>query len=195
VIGLILVGSVCAYAIARTTSAFGTLMYVAFVVGIILPPQLAIVPLFVAMKHLGLVGNYAGMIILYVGLLTPLSVFLYAGFVRALPRDFEEAAQVDGAGTLRIYWRVILPLLRPVTWTVAILTGLFVWNEFFNSLIFLSGSDKATLPVAVYSLVETNVGQWNLAFAAIILALTPALICYLLAQRQIVNGLAGGVKG
>jgi raffinose/stachyose/melibiose transport system permease protein len=170
-------------------------LYVAFVVGIILPSQLAVVPLFVVMRNLGLVGTYPGMIILYVGLLTPFAVFLYSGFVRTLPRDFEEAAQVDGASTLRIYWRVILPLLRPVTWTVAIITGLFVWNDFFNSLIFLSGSDKMTLPVAVYSLVEAQAGQWNVAFAAIVLALAPAALFYLLAQRQIVDGMAGGVKG
>jgi raffinose/stachyose/melibiose transport system permease protein len=78
---------------------------------------------------------------------------------------------------------------------VAILTGLFVWTDFFTSLIFLSGSDKQTVPVAVYSLVEAQAGQWNLAFAAIVLALLPAVLFYLLAQRQIVNGLAGGVKG
>jgi len=192
---LVLIGSVCAYAIARTTSRLGSMLYIAFVLGIVLPPQLAVVPLFIVMRNLGLVGTYPGMIILYVGLLTPLSVFLYAGFVRTLPKDFEEAAQVDGASTMRIYLRVILPLMRPVTWTVAILTGLFVWNDFFTSLIFLSGSDKVTIPVAVYSLVEAQAGQWNLAFAAIVLALTPAVLFYLVAQRQIVNGLAGGVKG
>jgi raffinose/stachyose/melibiose transport system permease protein len=192
---LIVIGSFCAYAIARTTSRLGTVLYIAFVMGIVLPPQLAVVPLFVVMRNLGLVGTYPGMIILYVGLLTPLAVFLYAGFVRTLPRDFEEAAQVDGAGTIRTYVRVILPLMRPVTWTVAILTGLFVWNDFFTSLIFLSGSDKETVPVAVYSLVEAQAGRWNLAFAAIVLALLPAVLFYLIAQRQIVNGLAGGVKG
>ena len=102
-----------------------------FVIGIILPFQLAIIPLYVAMRHLGLVGNYLGMIVLNVGLLMPLTVFLYTGFIRALPRDYEEAARVDGAGILRIYARVVFPLLRPITGTVAVLIGIFIWNDFF----------------------------------------------------------------
>ena len=106
--------------------------------GIILPFQLALIPLFVAMLHLGLVGNYLGMIVLNTGLLMPLTVFLYTGFIRALPRDYEEAARVDGAGILRTYAaRVVLPLLRPITATVAVLVGLIVWNEYFVTLIFL----------------------------------------------------------
>ena len=108
--------------------------------GIILPFQLAIIPLYVGMRHLGLVGSYLGMIVLNVGLLMPLTVFLYTGFIRALPRDYEEAARVDGAGILLTFRRVVFPLLWPVTATVAVLVGIIVWNEFFIALIFLSGS-------------------------------------------------------
>src|SRR5262249_26037676 len=144
-------GSLGAYAIARHKSHLSNVVYILFVLGIILPFQLAIVPLLVAMKHVGLVGNYTGMIVLNVGLLMPLTVFLYTGFIRALPRDYEEAARVDGAGILQAYVRVVFPLLRPVTGTVAVLTGIVVWNELFVALVFLGGTRFETLPVAISS--------------------------------------------
>ena len=120
VAGLIVFGSLGAYAIARRRGKLSDGLYVAFVVGIILPFQLAIIPLFVAMERLGLTGTYIGMITLNIGLLMPLSVFLYTGFIRALPRDYEEAAWVDGAGIFRTYARIVFPLLLPITATVAV---------------------------------------------------------------------------
>ena len=101
VVALIVLGSLCAYTIARRKGHLSDLVYILFVLGYILPFQLAIIPLYVAMRHLGLIGNYAGMIVLNIGLLMPLTVFLYTGFIRTLPRDYEEAARVDGAGILQ----------------------------------------------------------------------------------------------
>jgi raffinose/stachyose/melibiose transport system permease protein len=192
---LILIGSLCAYAIARRPSKLSNLLYFLFVLGIVLPFQLGIVPLYVIFRKIGLVGTYGGMIILWVGIAMPITVFLYTGFIRALPRDYEEAAQVDGAGTFRTYLRVVFPLLRPVTGTVAILTGLFVWNDFFVSLIFLSGTKRQTLPVAIYSFVGEYFTQYNLVFAAVAIALTPVLAFFLFAQRQLIRGFASGVRG
>ena len=123
---MIVLGSVAAYTIARHRGKLSNALYIAFVVGIILPFQLAIIPLYVAMRHLGLtsnsvgvISNYFGFITLNIGLLMPLTVFLYTGFIRALPRDYEEAAWVDGAGVIRTYRRVVFPLLLPITATVA----------------------------------------------------------------------------
>lgn len=192
---LILIGSLAAWVLARRQSKLSTLLYILFVLGIILPFQLAILPLYAAMREIGLVGNYLGMIILYTGLLMPLTVFLYTGFMMAIPRDYEEAAQVDGASTMRTFLRVIFPLLRPVTGTVAVLTGVFIWNDFFISLIFLSGSRYETLPVALYSFVGESITQWNLIFAAVVISLGPVLIFYLFAQRQLIRGFAGGIRG
>ena len=195
VVALIVLGSLCAYTIARRKGHLSDLAYILFVLGYILPFQLAIIPLFIAMRHLGLIGNYAGMIVLNTGLLMPLTVFLYTGFIRALPRDYEEAARVDGAGILRTYARVIFPLLRPITGTAAVLIGISVWNEFFTALIFLAGSHYQTLPVAVYSFANGEVAQWNLIFAGVAIAIAPILIFYLFAQRQLIRGFSGGVKG
>ncbi len=195
VICLILIGSVAAYAIARRQSRLGTVMYIVFLLGIIVPWELGLVPLYVAMRHLHLVGNYLGMILFYTGLFMPLTVFLYAGFVRTLPRDYEEAAQVDGATQRRTFLRVVLPLLLPVTGTVAVLDGLFIWNQFFTQLIFLSGTDKTTAPVAIYALAGANVAKWNVIFAGIAIAIAPILAFFLFAQRTMIRGFSGGVRG
>ena len=195
VAGLIALGSLCAYTIARRTGRLSTVVYLTFVLGIILPFQLAIVPLYVAMRHLGLVGNYLGMIVLNVGLLMPLTVFLYTGFIRSLPRDYEEAARVDGAGLLRPYARVVFPLLRPITGTVAVLLGVIVWNEFFVALIFLSGSRYQTLPVALYSYAGEYVTRWNLIYAGVAISIGPVILFYRFAQHQLIRGFSAGVKG
>jgi raffinose/stachyose/melibiose transport system permease protein len=194
VAGLILIGSFAAYAIARNRGRLSNALYVFFVLGILLPFQLGIIPLFVAFKDLGLVGHYSGMILLNIGLLMPLAVFLYTGFIRALPRDYEEAAWVDGAGLLLTYFRVVLPLLLPITATVAVLTGLIVWNEYFIALIFLLGSHAQTLPVALSSYVG-DVARWNLIFAGIAFAIAPVLLFFLFAQRHLIRGFTAGVKG
>jgi raffinose/stachyose/melibiose transport system permease protein len=125
----------------------------------------------------------------------PLTVFLYTGFIRALPRDYEEAARVDGAGILRTYTGVVFPLLRPITGTVAVLIGIGVWNEFFTALVFLGGSHYQTLPVAVYSAASGEVAHWNLIFAGVAIAIAPILVFYLFAQHQLIRGFSGGVKG
>jgi raffinose/stachyose/melibiose transport system permease protein len=195
VLGLILVSSLCAYTIARRTSRMSTALYLLCLIGIVIPFQLGLVPLYVAMHRLSLMPSYFGMILLNIGLWLPLAIFLYTGFIRAIPRDYEEAAQVDGAGLFRMYRRIVFPLLRPVTGTVAILTGVFTWNEFFVPLIFLSGSKYQTVPVALYLFVGENTSQWNIIFAGVVIALLPALLFYLFAQRQLIRGFTSGIRG
>ena len=195
VAGLIVLGSLCAYTIARRRSHLSNVVYILFVLAIILPFQLAIIPLFVGMRHLGLVGNYLGIIVLNIGLLMPLTVFLYTGFIRALPRDYEEAARVDGARLLRSYARIVFPLLRPITGTVAVLLAVIVWNEFFVALVFLAGSNYKTLPVALYLFAGENVARWNLVFAGVAIAIAPLIGFFVFAQRELIRGFTTGVKG
>jgi raffinose/stachyose/melibiose transport system permease protein len=194
VLALIAIGSVCAYTIARRGGRMGTALYLLFVLAIILPFQLGLVPTYAVLRDLHLVGAYLGIILLYTGIWMPFSVFLYTGFVRALPKEYEEAARVDGASQLRTFRRVVFPLLRPVTGTVAIFTGLIIWNDFFLSLIFLNGTNKTPLPVAVYTFVGAFASRWNLIFAAVIVSLLPVLIFFLFAQRQLIRGFTGGIK-
>jgi raffinose/stachyose/melibiose transport system permease protein len=194
VAALIAIGSICAYTIARRPGRMGAALYLLFVLGIILPFQLGLVPAYAVMRNIHLVGSYLGIILLYTGIWMPFSVFLYTGFVRALPKEYEEAARVDGASMLRTFRRVVFPLLRPVTGTVAIFTGLIIWNDFFLSLIFLNGTTKTPLPVAVYTFVGAFASRWNLIFAAVIVSLAPVLIFFLFAQRQLIRGFTGGIK-
>jgi raffinose/stachyose/melibiose transport system permease protein len=192
--GLVLFGSLAAYVLARTTRRWGTVAFYLFLTAIILPTQLGLIPLYIGARELGLVGSMWGMIILYVGTLMPLAVFLYAGFFRNLPRDYEEAAALDGASPSRVFFRVVLPLLAPATGTVAILTGLIVWNDFFSALIFLGGSENQTLPVSMYYYVGSLVSAWNKIFAIVIISMVPILAFYLFAQKKFIQGFAGGIK-
>jgi raffinose/stachyose/melibiose transport system permease protein len=195
VLALIAVGSISAYVIARQGPRLGTALYLAFVVGILLPAQLGIVPIYVALRQVGLLGTHAGAILLYTGLLLPLSVFLYTGFIRALPRDYEDAAFIDGASRWQAFTRILFPLLSTVTGTVAVLTALIVWNDFFTQLVFFGGgANNRTLPVAIYSFVGEYESQWNVVFAAVAIALVPVLVLYFFAQRNLVRGFTGGIK-
>jgi raffinose/stachyose/melibiose transport system permease protein len=192
--GMVIIGSMAAYVLARSTRRWGTITFYLFLIAIILPTQLGLIPLYIGARQIGLVGSIWGMIILYTGTLMPLAVFLYAGFFRGLPREYEEAAAMDGAGPTRVFFRVVLPLMAPATGTVAILTGLIVWNDFFSALIFLGGSGHQTLTVSMYYYVGSLVSAWNKIFAIVIISMVPILTFYLFAQKKFIQGFAGGIK-
>jgi raffinose/stachyose/melibiose transport system permease protein len=194
VVALVLIGSITAYAVARHRGKLGTALYFTFVLGIIIPFQLGLIPTYVVLRHLHLNTSYLGMIVLYTGILMPLSVFLFTGFVRTLPRDYEEAAYIDGASRLLTFTRVVFPLLRPIAATVAVLSAVLIWNDFFLQLVFLAGSANQTVVVAIYSFVGEYATNWNLVFATVILSIAPILIFYVFAQRRLVRGFTGGIK-
>jgi raffinose/stachyose/melibiose transport system permease protein len=191
---LVALGSIAAYTIARRPGRAGKLWSITVLIGIIMPFQLGMIPVFIVFRSLGLLGTHMSMILLYTGLLMPLAVFFYAGFARALPQEYEEAAQLDGASPFVTFVRVVFPLLGPATGTVCILGGMIIWNDLFTSLIFLSGSDAVTLPVVIYSFVGASVSQWNVIFAALIISMIPILILYLVAQKKFIQGFSGGIK-
>jgi raffinose/stachyose/melibiose transport system permease protein len=192
--GMVLLGSLAAYVLVRSTARWGTITFYLFLIAIILPTQLGLIPLYIGARTLGLTGSMWGMILLYVGTLMPLAVFLYAGFFRGLPRDYEEAAAIDGASPGRVFFRIVLPLMAPATGTVAILTGLIVWNDFFSALIFLGGSEVQTLTVSMYYYVGSLVSAWNKIFAIVIISMIPILAFYLFAQKKFIQDFAGGIK-
>lgn len=193
--GLVLLGSVTAYVIARRTRMWTNVTYYLVLIAIILPAQLGTVPLYIGARSVGLTGNALGMILLWIGILLPLAIFLYASFFRGLTTEYEEAAVIDGATPAQTFFRVVLPLMSPATGTVAILAGLIVWNDFFNSLIFLGGSETQTLPVAMYTYVGGLVSAWNKIFAVVIISMIPILAFYMFAQKRFIQGFAGGLKG
>jgi raffinose/stachyose/melibiose transport system permease protein len=195
VVLLIFIGSMAAYALARRQSRLSYGLYLLFLLGIILPFQLALIPLYQLMRDLQLLGTYTSLIIFYTGHQLPFTVFLYTGFLRALPRDYEDAAFIDGASHFQAFRKIVFPLLRPVTGTVVILNAIFVWNDFLTPLLYVGGTPLQTLPVAIYSFVGQYVSQWGLVFAGLVIGITPILIVYFLLQRYIIRGFASGLKG
>lgn len=195
IVCLVLLGAITGYVISRSTRRWSRAVYYLFLIAIVLPTQLGTVPLYIGARTIGLTGSLWGMVILYTGMLLPLSIFLYAGFFRSLGTEYEEAATIDGASRAQIFFRIVLPLMSPATGTVAILAGLIVWNDFFTSLIFLGGSANQTLPVAMYYYIGSLVSSWNKIFAIVIVSMIPILAFYLFAQKRFIQGFAGGLKG
>ncbi|MGN6440540.1 MAG: carbohydrate ABC transporter permease [Arthrobacter sp.] len=195
IVGLIALGSVTGYVISRSTKRWSKGVYDLFLIAIILPGQLGAVPLYMGARSLGLTGSAWGLIVLYTGMLLPLSIFLYANFFRGLGTDYEEAATIDGASKTQIFSKVVFPMMAPATGTVTIFAGLIVWNDFFTSLIFLGGSSNQTLPVAMYYFIGSLVSQWNSIFAIVIVSMIPILALFLFAQKRFIQGFSGGLKG
>ena len=194
-VALVAVGSTASYYLARKQSRLSYGMYIVFLLGIILPFQLALVPLYRMVSSAGLLGSYTSMVLFYTGLQAPFTIFLYTGFLRALPREYGEAALVDGATHWQSFRRITFPLLRPITGTVIILNAVFIWNDFLTPLIYLGGSPNETVPVVVYQFVGQYVSNWGYIFAAVVLATLPMLILFLLLQRYVIKGFASGLKG
>lgn len=192
---LVITGSLAAYALARRMSRVSYGLYLIFLLGLMIPLQLGMVPLYQLMRDLNLLQTYTSLIIFEIGHQLPLVVFLYAGFLRALPREYEEAARVDGASPLSAFWRVVFPLLRPVTGTVIILTTINVWNDFLTPLLYVGGSEQRTLPVAIFAFRGEFASQWQIIFAGMGIAILPILIVYFLLQKYIIKGFASGIKG
>jgi raffinose/stachyose/melibiose transport system permease protein len=192
---LVTVSSMAAYAIARSTARWSSGVFVLVMAGLLLPFQLALIPLYVTVRDLGLLGSIWSLVLFHSGLQIPLSIFLYVGFIRALPRDFEEAATIDGSGSWQTFWRVVFPLLRPITGTVVILNTVFIWNDFLTPLLYLSGSPAETVPVAIYSFVGQYITRWEFVSAALVIGVLPVLIAYFALQKHVIKGFAGGLKG
>jgi raffinose/stachyose/melibiose transport system permease protein len=189
------VSSLAAYPLARVTARWSRGMFLLIMLGLILPFQLAALPLYQTMRDLGLLGSVWALILFYSGLLAPFSTFLYTGFLRAVPREFEDAALIDGCTPLEAFRYVVFPMLKPVTVTALVLNAVAVWNDFFTPLLYLSGSTQQTMPVAIAGFFGQFVSDWNLVFAALVISIVPILAVYFALQRSIINGFAGGLRG
>ncbi|GAB2526306.1 raffinose/stachyose/melibiose transport system permease protein [Microbacterium marinum] len=192
---VVIVGAMAGYAIARGNRRTSTPKLMLFMLGLMIPGQLGMVPLYNLMRDAGLLQSYWSLIIFYAGSMMPLTVFLYTGFLRAQSSTYEEAARIDGAGWWRSFWHVVFPLLRPVTGTVIIVNAINIWNDFLTPLLYVSGSANRTLPVAVFSFQGEFASEWGLIFAGMVIAALPVLIVYFFLQRHIIHGFAGGLKG
>ncbi len=193
---LMIITSMASYAIARNDSKFYRFIYIVFTLGILIPFQCLMLPLYLNLSKLGLTSNLLGYIIARGGLLLSISILVVTGFVKTVPKDLEEAAEIDGCNKFQTFWRIVFPLMRPVNATQIVLNTLFVWNDYSVALVLLRTKETMTLPLAQIVYFNENTAQLNLAFAFFIMAMLPILILYFTMQKHIIRGImSGAVKG
>lgn len=192
----IALGSGLSYWIGRRDDRIGKVIYLALLAGLMVPPQVLVIPVVKVLDAMGLLFTIQGLVLYDIAVFLPFTTFVYVGFVRTVPRELDEAAAVDGAGRLMTFWRVVFPLLRPATASLAVLLAVFVWNDFVNPLVLLGGAGAYTVTTGIYRAVGVFSSDFGQVFAFIQLAGAPMLALFFLAQRYIVGGLSGGaVKG
>ena len=188
----VVLASMAAYAFSRIPFRGRGVLFWIILAGIMIPGQVLIVPLFALMQSLGLVDTYPGIILPQIA--SPFAVFIFKQFFDGIPHDYDEAAMMDGASRLRVYWQVLMPLARPAIATVAILTFVASWNNFIWPFIVITDTKMMTIPVGLAT-VQTSYGiRYAQIMASALLGGLPAVIVFLFFQRQIVEGLAGGLK-
>ena len=189
-----LVAALAAFVLSRNRTRMNRFLYFFLIMGIALPVNFFTLTTMMQVTHL--INTRQGMVVLYAAMQTPFSVFLIYGFVESIPRELDEAATIDGAGPLQLFFRVILPLLTPVIVTTGILSFLATWNDFLLPLYYLNSSSNWPMTLAVYNFFGQYLQSWNLVSADILLTILPVIVIYLAGQRFILSGLTGGaVKG
>ena len=190
----VLVSAMAAYVLSRRRTRANRRVYVFFSLGLMFP--LSMVTVVKVMRVLHLYNNRFGVILLFTALMTPLSIFLYYGFINGIPRELDEAAVMDGAGPIRTFFQVLFPIMKPVTVTVIMIDFLNAWNDFTTPLYLLPDPDKAVVVQQVYNFYGTFTASWNLVCVTILYAILPILIVYVIGQRYIISGVvSGSLKG
>jgi len=191
VAGVLILGSMAAWVLARRASRATAVLYALGISGIILPP--AVITVVLLLRQLGLAGTVIGMIGVYMGIYLSTVIFFVTGFVRTIPEALEEAAQIDGASPFGVFRRIVLPLLRPVLATATILICLYVWNDVFYAF-FVVGGRVDTLPLNLFRVASAGLylNNWHLIFAYVILMSLPLIAVFAVAQRRIISGITGG---
>jgi raffinose/stachyose/melibiose transport system permease protein len=198
IVVVVVLGAMAAWAFARSRSMTARVAYNITVLSIVLPA--AILPTIYELQTLGIDGTRLGYFLVMAGTRMGNIVFLATGFIKSVPRDLEDSASIDGAGRLQIFLRIIFPLTVPVLLVGSVILIISTWNEFFFAGFLLQGSDRATLPLALYHFASASADQpvmrWNVIFAHVVLTSIPVVLAYLIVQRRVVPGLsAGAIKG
>jgi raffinose/stachyose/melibiose transport system permease protein len=191
---LVVFGAMIGYVLQRRPSGWNKLIYGFVLAGLMIPP--AVVPTIWVLQELHLFKTIHGMILIQVAYGLAFTVLLYRSFIASIPRDLDEAARIDGARPWQIFFRVVLPLLRPVTVTVIVVQSIAIFNDFTHPLYYLPGRENVTVQLTLYNFQSQFSSQMNLLFMNILLVTIPPLIVYIFFNRQIVAGMtAGAVKG
>lgn len=190
----LVISSMASYILARFNFHGQSLILSTFISGMMVPIQLMLVPLYLELYSFGLVNTRVGMILVYVATLLPFNVFVLTGFFKGIPSELEEAAAIDGASELRIYWQIMFPLATPGLVTVAIFDFLGLWNEYLLALVLLSKSELYTLPLGIYNLENamTAAADYTGVIAGFIIMMIPILLVFIILQKRVVAGLTVG---
>jgi N-acetylglucosamine transport system permease protein len=196
--GTMLLGSMAAYVLARYQFRGNRFIYLMFVSGMTFPIFLALVPLFSMVKNLGMIFTYQGIILVYIAYSLPFTIFFLAAFFKTLPSSVAEAAMIDGAGHVRTFFRVMLPMAKPGLISITIFNVIGQWNQYLLPVVLLSGDRNKWVLTQGIADINTNAGgnaDWSGLYAALSLAIIPVVVVYIIFQRQIQSGLtAGAVK-
>ena len=194
VAALVILSAMVAYIWQRRASRWSPVVNILVLAGLIVPP--AVVPTIWVLQGLGLFRTMPGLIFIEIAYGLPFCILLFRAFIASVPRELDEAAVVDGAGSVQIFFRVIFPVLRSVVMTVIILQSVIIYNDFQNPLYFLPGTQNATVQLTLLNFQSQFTTQYNLLFATILLVTIPPLILFIFFNRKIVAGMAAGsVKG
>jgi len=188
----VVTGSLAAWAIVRHTRRWTRIVYQIFVSGLTIPIFVVLTPLYEVLQKLHLLDSYIGIILTYTATIMPFAVFFFAGFLRTVPVELEDAAAVDGAGLVRTFVQIVFPLLRPATATLAIFIILQVWNDLILPLVLLSSGSKQTVTLAVYSTIGTHTLSPTQLLPTLVLGVLPLFAVFLALQRYVVAGIAVG---
>jgi raffinose/stachyose/melibiose transport system permease protein len=189
----VLISAWTAYGLTRTPMPGKSLVVGLILGGLMLSPTVALIPLVRMLQSLGLYNTYWALIILYTAFRVPFSTFLIRAYMIDLPRDLDEAARLDGASEGQIFWKITLPLCRPIIISCVILHVLFAWNEYLFAMVFTSGSDVQTLPVGLTSIMATHGTNYAVVFAAMTISALPIVLIFFAAQRYFIRGLSEGI--
>ena len=191
---IVLLSSMIGFVLQRRTDRLGSGFAALMLAGLIVPP--AIVPTIFVLETIGLFKSILGLILIEVAFLMPFAVLIFRTFMSAIPREIDEAAIMDGASGFALFFRVILPLLRPAMITVIVVSSVTIYNDFVDPLYFLPGTGNATVQVTLFAYQSRFFTQYNLLFADVLLIMIPPLIMFIFFQRQIVSGMTmGSVRG
>jgi raffinose/stachyose/melibiose transport system permease protein len=188
--------SMCAFAISRMITVTGKVLFSLFAVGLAIPGQVNLVPIFILFNDLQLTNKLSGIVLINVVTTLPISVFILTAFFRELPKEMYEASEVDGATPFRVYRSIALPLSRPAMGATAIFLFVITWNELLFPLLLITDNDKRTLPLTLLSFRGEFFSNYSMIFTAVLVASIPMVLMYLVMQRSFISGLtAGAVKG
>jgi raffinose/stachyose/melibiose transport system permease protein len=188
----VVLATLAAFPLSRYRLRFLPVVLGFFLIGLMLPVRLGIVPLFLLLRDLGLLDSHVGLILVYVAIRLPFAIFILTSFMRTIPMDLEEAARLDGAGDVRILRGILVPLVRPAIAIVVIFTLIAVWNDFFLPLIFIYSDELKTVPLGLTTFMGQYRSDWGLLFAGLTISSIPLVVAYLVFGRQMREGVAQG---